>query len=577
MFSAGDTIFSLLGTSNLDYYRAFTGLSIDTVSRSLAWAITSNFNKAGTSEVAASVFENTKGEITVNLFRPHLSASPYASTFSVSSSRGSAVEPNLETNLSSASSDKVARLVYAKPGLPEAWPLLNYMDIGEDSRPILALRAGEESLYVFKEDGIWRVTGFPSDSWRVDRVSHARLLHPKATCVLDETVFAWTDRGVLSLTGPSTLPVSSPLIGNLLSDKEALYAPGVSSGQGTRMFASPSLGMVFLCLPLDLAQEASEEWWAFSTKTGAWSRWTMDSYAACYSADGAPASFPNGFASGTQKSSGQILFAKKAQLPTDDDGNPVDTSVSVFDIRSQRVLAEGTPFESLAADGIFAWGFPFADLSVAADISGKDVTFDAASIGQWVPRANDVLAFDLSSPTSPKFVVQGTATLSTEQVFTSSGEAIYTADGSVIFDDSVDSYTVTLDSDPGITSSTSLAVWESITSEVMFQAHVGNPHAASNWRNMEVHLQECGVPFLTDAKVAMGASNESTTSPSTVDATVLKTSAQISQTRPVISLIPRDVRRSSTLYPYFRVSGAGWSWCSAGISLEYNKKGRPSR
>ena len=562
-FPTGDSLAPMVTASSLGSYKAFTGLSIDVVSERLAWAITSYFTNLGTSAVAASVYRDVKGEITIGLYRPHMSSDPYTTEISVTNTRSSeAVESEGEP----AARHKPSRVIYSRPDLPGACPVLNHIDVGRSSARVLALEAGEESIYVFKEDGIWRISGFPTDSWRVDKVSHARLLHPKATCVLDSTVYAWTDRGVMSLTGPGALPISDQFIGESIADKESLYAGSMNSGgAGTFMVASPSLGAVILALPSDIAQDASEEWWVFCVKTGAWTRWDMMAYAACYSHDGAPPSDPDGTALPSQKSSGQLVFAKKSYTP--------DPTINKFDLRAERVVLEGTFEESLSSDAIFGWGIMYTPLAVPLDISGSTVTADASSVGQWIPRAHDVVSFG----TPDFFSVVGNTTLSTEEVVTAGGDTILTLDGSTIFDDTVDSYSFVLDGEPGITSTSTMFVWEGFTSEVMFQAHVGNPHKASNWRNMQVHLQECGKPSFTDASVHMGASNEWTTAPKTVTAKVLKTDEEIKQTRPVVSLVPRDVRRSATLYPYFRVAGSGWKWASAGITLEYNKKGRPSR
>ena len=64
--------------------------------------------------------------------------------------------------------DRANRLYFSDPDEPESVPLLNYVDIGAQQSPILALVPLRNALLVFKSDGVWRVTGYGPTNWTVD-------------------------------------------------------------------------------------------------------------------------------------------------------------------------------------------------------------------------------------------------------------------------------------------------------------------------------------------------------------------------------------------------------------------------
>jgi hypothetical protein len=59
------------------------------------------------------------------------------------------------------------RLYYSKQNQPEHVPLGNYFDIGARNKAILRIAALRDALLVFKEDGLFRLTGDGSGNWAV--------------------------------------------------------------------------------------------------------------------------------------------------------------------------------------------------------------------------------------------------------------------------------------------------------------------------------------------------------------------------------------------------------------------------
>ena len=76
----------------------------------------------------------------------------------------------LSMHTSSPSTRARGRLYWSKIQEPEAVPLLNFTDVGDRNRDILALVPLDRALIVFKEDGIYSVTGSAPSSWIVDEI-----------------------------------------------------------------------------------------------------------------------------------------------------------------------------------------------------------------------------------------------------------------------------------------------------------------------------------------------------------------------------------------------------------------------
>src|SRR5690606_35376856 len=103
--------------------------------------------------------------------------------FDVDASRPAAFRPTGDS-LESNDGKRPARLWYSKPDEPEAFPPVNFIDIGDAESRILDLTALDDVLLVWKDDGLFRVTGAPPNGWVVDEIQAGktplRLLVPSA-------------------------------------------------------------------------------------------------------------------------------------------------------------------------------------------------------------------------------------------------------------------------------------------------------------------------------------------------------------------------------------------------------------
>ena len=89
------------------------------------------------------------------------------------------------------------RLYHSETDRPEAVPLTNWEDIGSRRKAILRILALKNSLIVFKEDGIWRVTGTAGSFETTEVDLTAFLLAPDSTATLNDYVYCLTNQGIV--------------------------------------------------------------------------------------------------------------------------------------------------------------------------------------------------------------------------------------------------------------------------------------------------------------------------------------------------------------------------------------------
>lgn len=125
-------------------------------------------------------------------------------SFPVVSSRGSTWSPTLPTSGTTESSTNDAfknGIFFSKPSQPEAVPLSQFFFVGSQDHEILRILPLRDSLFILKQDGIYRLSGENAGSFRVDLFdSTTRLIAPESAVVLNNQVWALTDQGVVSIT-----------------------------------------------------------------------------------------------------------------------------------------------------------------------------------------------------------------------------------------------------------------------------------------------------------------------------------------------------------------------------------------
>jgi hypothetical protein len=181
-------------------------------------------------------------------------------------------------------------VVWSETGEPEHVRLLSYAGAGEEWEPAWRGVATRDALFLFKRDGIWRLTG-TGGQWRIDPVStDHRLLGPECVGVLGDAVYAWTNHGVVRITDGGITQISHPRIRkDLRADEETLLddgwvgvqpvtASGILSPPAEGSWVLTDRAAAFLvCNPKESevvvgapGTDGADALWVWSEKFGAW-------------------------------------------------------------------------------------------------------------------------------------------------------------------------------------------------------------------------------------------------------------------------------------------------------------------
>ncbi len=106
---------------------------------------------------------------------------------------------------------KPNRVYYSKLSQPEAVPLLNYFDIGASDKQILRIFPLRDSLFVFKEDGLYRISGEVAPFVVGLFDSSCVLIAPDSVSVANNIIYGWTTKGISNVTEAGVTEVSRPI------------------------------------------------------------------------------------------------------------------------------------------------------------------------------------------------------------------------------------------------------------------------------------------------------------------------------------------------------------------------------
>lgn len=157
------------------------------------------------------------------------------------------------------------RLYWSDPDEPEAVRLLSSVVVGNLRSRILSLTPLRDALLVWKEDGLFRVTGAGPDRWSVDLIDPTLVLErPGAVDVMRGTAYAVTNRGFVAVN-------------------EGGVAGVPAHGKVETLFRAPTLPLVVTWERLGLVliadavavQEGSppNTVYCYAVATGVWARW----------------------------------------------------------------------------------------------------------------------------------------------------------------------------------------------------------------------------------------------------------------------------------------------------------------
>lgn len=128
-------------------------------------------------------------------------------------STGNSFNPTIPTSGTTVIADNEIipnRIYYSKFQQPEAVPIINQFDVGARNSVILRVVALRDSLFVFKQDGIYRVIGDAVNGFQVSLFDNsAIILAPESPAVGNNQIFLLADQGVIRVSDVGVDIVSS--------------------------------------------------------------------------------------------------------------------------------------------------------------------------------------------------------------------------------------------------------------------------------------------------------------------------------------------------------------------------------
>ena len=156
---------------------------------------------------------------------------------------------------------------------PEAVPFFNTMEIGRANKAILGLVALKDALFVYKEDGIYSISGETDGgggfNFVVNEVdSTIKLICPDSLVTLDNSAYGFTTQGVIRATEGGSL-ITSRAIENDLN--EIAQIPNFATICHAASYESDR--KFLFCTPESASNTNTKKTWVYNYLTNAWTDW----------------------------------------------------------------------------------------------------------------------------------------------------------------------------------------------------------------------------------------------------------------------------------------------------------------
>lgn len=163
------------------------------------------------------------------------------------------------------------RVYYSKLQQPEAVPIANYIDVGPKDREIKRIIALRDSLFIFKEDGIYRLSGETAPFTVAPFDFSAQMLAADTAVVLNNQIYCLTTQGVCVITDTGNSIISRPIENLLLQvTRQGYNYKTISFGVSYETDRS-----YILFLPSSQNDTVATQAFRYNTFTSAWSRWDV--------------------------------------------------------------------------------------------------------------------------------------------------------------------------------------------------------------------------------------------------------------------------------------------------------------
>lgn len=188
--------------------------------------------------------------------------------------------PELPTSGTSVASDNdaiVHRLYYSKYQEYEAVPTLNYLDVGVKKRAILRIYPLADMLVVFKEDGIYAVSG-DTAPWSVRLIDETvKLIAPDTLAKVRGKLLGLTNQGVVAINQNGYDIVSGP-IENVFVRLAKPDSEAYASIKRNSFAFSRDTDRLYVLYPISDLGSTHQTAYVYNVLFGCWTTWDGDTH-----------------------------------------------------------------------------------------------------------------------------------------------------------------------------------------------------------------------------------------------------------------------------------------------------------
>ena len=170
----------------------------------------------------------TNADTTASINNIHTIIRTNANTFTIpvnvtAVTSGVASWSKLSDTIVSSNEERPNRIYYSKTLQPEAVPAGNSFDVGAADKRILRIFPLRDSLFVFKEDGLFRISGETIPFVRTLFDTSCVLIAPDSVAVANNIVYAWTNKGISNISEAGVTEISRPIDTEILKLASSNY------------------------------------------------------------------------------------------------------------------------------------------------------------------------------------------------------------------------------------------------------------------------------------------------------------------------------------------------------------------
>lgn len=164
------------------------------------------------------------------------------------------------------------RIYYSKFQQPEAVPLVNFIDVGPRDSTIFRIVPLRDGLFVFKEEGVYRISGESATTGFVAVLfdNTTTIKAPDSAVTLNNQIFYFSDNGITSVTDTGSEIISRDIENILLP---LVLSPNFSSASFGVSYESDKSYMFWTIR--DLEDTRAQICYRFNYLTRAWTKWEI--------------------------------------------------------------------------------------------------------------------------------------------------------------------------------------------------------------------------------------------------------------------------------------------------------------